>query len=85
MEITIIEIPPFVSEELTEGERPTLYIHSISNRGIVDLRFSELFSPVKNLSSINSTVISIEVNQADSDYEKLEFYWNVTEFRSDRM
>ena len=69
------------------NEPPSLEIVQISNRGVVDVRFSQNLHHVNNLTTINSTVIQLEIvpDEPDTDMTLLEFTWNVTDFTASTM
>ena len=69
------------------NEPPSLEIVRISNRGVVDVRFSQDLYQVNNLTIINSTVIQLEIvpDEPETDMTLLEFTWNVTDFTASTM
>ena len=58
---------------------PFFVIKRISNKGLVDIDFSEGFFIVSNLTLFNETVLELEIVKGDesSDESKLNFTWSV--------
>ena len=71
-----------MTESGDTGTRPTMAIVDISSKGTVEVEFSEDLFLVYNLTTINSTVLEIEVFLTDQDAEKKKhgFTWSVTKF-----
>ena len=70
------------------GEQPSLYIEKISNKGIVEVIFSEIFNDVKNLTTIDETALELLIIPGEEevvDTSKLGFTWNVTAFSKEKM
>ena len=62
---------------------PSLYIEKISNKGIVEVMFTELFNDVKNLTTINETALELKIKPGDEeivDTSMLGFSWKVIDF-----
>ena len=74
--------------EAIGGEQPSLYIEKISNKGIVEVIFSEMFNDVKNLTTIDETALELLIIPGEEevvDTSKLGFTWNVTAFSKEKM
>ena len=83
--VEIIDVPILfnyeVEEEITDSERPTMYIEEVNFEGLVEVRFNhQMIRP--NITNINETVLELYIVPADrdTDLSKLQFTWNTTAF-----
>ena len=69
-------------------ESPTLSIESISEYGIVTVKFTKKMLEIQNLALINDTAIALRIETENEHFlesGKLDFTWNTTQFTEDEL
>ena len=78
----VIVLEVVAEEEEKIDNPPSFEIKRISNKGYMEVEFSELFWTQSNLTQVK-TALNLELvpGYPDEDNTKLNFTWNITSFQ----